>query len=51
MIQLALFCEQSPRNPSDGEEVIYRKCFWHKRANKMIYAPPGKAFRIVIRKK
>ena len=51
MIQLALFSEQSSQTPADGEEVIYRKCFWHKRAKKMIYAPPGKAFRIVIRKK
>lgn len=39
------------RKSREGNLVVYCKSFYHKRARKRIYAPPGKAFRFVIRRK
>ena len=36
---------------NDDVDVIFVRRFFHRRAKKYIYAPPGKAFRLEIRKK
>ena len=36
------------RPPDDGVKVVYCTRFWHKRAGRYIYAPPGRAFRFEI---